>query len=129
MPSRLLEQIRSACRIRGYSDATASAYASWNARFIRYHHLQHPGSLRVSEVEAFLGFIAREHASATVNQAHAALCFMYRVVLKSPPEGLDDIPWARGAKTLPVVLSRGEVYRLLSVLRPPYRLLNGTAAR
>jgi len=59
---------------------------------------------------------ARVSASAQ-NQALAALLFLYREVLGADPGWLDGIVRARRPKRLPVVLTVGEVQKLLSCLR------------
>ncbi len=70
----------------------------------------------------FLASVACDHAPSTINQAHAALLFLYGAVLGFEPEGLRDIPWARGPRRVPVVLTRREVGLVL-------RGLHGTNQR
>lgn len=130
---RLLDQVTDAARIRGYSAHTARAYRSWTAAFVRFHGMRHPEELGADAVAGFLATLARDHAASTVNQAHAALGFLYLQVLRAPPAGLDAIPWARGSRRVPTVLARDEVRRLLAALPPEHRriasLLYGAGLR
>jgi integron integrase len=64
------------------------------------------------------------HVSAsTQNQALAALIFLYRHVLKAKVGPLDNLVRAKRAKTLPIVMSVGEVSRVLRQLEGPKRLM------
>jgi integrase len=68
------------------------------------------------EVVRFLSHLAvkRDVASATQNQALAALLFLYREVLGTRLEWMDDIVRAKRPARLPVVLTRTEVSDVLS---------------
>ena len=91
--ARLLPALRDRLRTKRYSERTVEAYASWVRRFVRFHGMRHPAALGPAEVEAFLTDLAtRAHvASATQNQALAAIVFMYREVLDTPTG------WLRGS--------------------------------
>jgi hypothetical protein len=66
---RLLDQVRTAVRVRGYSLSTERTYAQWVKRFVIWH-----GNVSAS----------------TQNQALAALLFLYRNVLDV------ELPWLDG---------------------------------
>ncbi|RMG44322.1 MAG: integron integrase [Acidobacteria bacterium] len=102
----------------GSSPRTAAAYASWVRPFIRFHGLRHPRELGPPEVVAFLNWLAVERgvASATQNQALAALVFLYRRVLGLDLPWFDEIVRAKRPSRLPSVLSRTEVALLLREL-------------
>jgi integrase len=70
------------------------------------------------EVLAFLTYLAveRKLAAPTQTQALAALQFLYRHVIDRPLVGLGRVPKARAPVRLPVVLSEGEVQRILGGL-------------
>jgi len=53
-PPRLLDQVRSAIRVRHYSIRTEAAYTDWVRRFILFHGKRHPSRLGAAEVAAFL---------------------------------------------------------------------------
>lgn len=117
-PPKLLDQVRARCRRLNYSVRTERAYTGWIRRFVLANEKRHPRELGVNEVEKFLTDLAvRGNVAAnTQNQALSALLFLYREVL-----GL-DLPWMEGVtrakrpQRLPVVLSRAEVERLLTMI-------------
>lgn len=112
---RLLDQVRAAIRVRGYSRRTETAYVGWIRRFVRFHGLRHPRELGEADVSRFLTYLAveRKVSASTQNQALSALLFLYRNVLKQELKWLDDVVRARRPARLPVVLSRTEVNAIL----------------
>lgn len=98
---------------------TEQAYLQWMRRYIVFHHRRHPGELGAAEVEAFLTHLAvqRKVSASTQNQALQALLFLYRQVLRQELPWLENVTRANRPRRLPVVLSRGEVQRLLGELR------------
>ena len=117
-PPKLLDQVRARCRRLNYSVRTERAYIGWIRRFVLANEKRHPRELGAHEVEKFLTDLAVRGnvAASTQNQALSALLFLYREVL-----GL-DLPWMEGVtrakrpQRLPVVLSRAEVERLLTMI-------------
>jgi len=114
-PPRLLDRVRSEVRLRHYSLRTEETYVDWVKRFIFYHNKRHPAEMGLTEVEAFLTHLALERhvASATQNQAKSALLFLYRNVLDMKLPWLAGVVQAKPSQRLPVVLSTGEVRKLL----------------
>jgi hypothetical protein len=55
--------------------------------------------------------------ASTQNQALAAILFLYREVLAIELPWIDDIVHAKRPQRLPVVLTRGEVRRIMRQLR------------
>jgi integron integrase len=106
-------------RRRAYSIRTEQAYEQWVCRFIAFFDFQDPSKLGAGEVKAFLEHLAVRGgvAASTQNQALNALVFLYREVLDRPLVGLDDLVRAKRPRRLPVVLSRGEVHRLLGEMQ------------
>ncbi|MCC5793800.1 MAG: phage integrase N-terminal SAM-like domain-containing protein [Chromatiales bacterium] len=98
---------------------TEQAYLQWMRRYIVFHHRRHPGELGAAEVEAFLTHLAvlRKVSASTQNQALQAILFLYRQVLRQELPWLENVTRANRPRRLPVVLSRGEVQRLLGELR------------
>ena len=117
-PPKLLDQVRARCRRLNYSVRTERAYVGWIRRFVLANGKRHPRELGAHEIETFLTDLAVRGnvAASTQNQALSALLFLYREVL-----GL-DLPWMEGVtrakrpQRLPVVLSRAEVDRLLTMI-------------
>lgn len=122
--SALLEEVRQAIRLRGYSLRTEKAYLGWIRRYIRFHNLNHPASMGATEVTAFLSWLANERQVAVNTQKTAlnALAFLYHQVL-SIQLGELGFKHAKQYRRLPVVLSRSEVSLILAEMRGPYRLI------
>lgn len=76
---RLLDQVRTAIRLRHYSRRTEEAYVGWIRRYIVFHGKRHPREMRSPEVAAFLSHLAEPGgvAASTQNQALCALLFLY----------------------------------------------------
>ena len=115
---RLLDSLRQELRLRHYSLRTEGAYVDWVRRFVKFHELRHPRDMGGEEVEAFLSHLASERkvSSSTQNQAKAALLFLFKHVVKVDLPWLQTVVQAKGPKRLPVVLSPGEVRKLLDQL-------------
>lgn len=114
---RLLDQVRSAIRLRHYSIRTEEAYVQWIRRFILFHNKRHPQEMGGKEINAFLSHLAASNvASSTQNQALCSIVFLYKAVLHKDPGEIGDVVWAKKPKKLPVVLTREEVKALLSRL-------------
>ncbi|HKA05844.1 MAG TPA: integron integrase [Gemmataceae bacterium] len=136
---KLLDQVRHQCRLRHYSIRTEDAYAAWIERFIRFHGIRHPDSMREAEIEAFLTHLAVDgHVSAsTQNQAFSALLFLYTHVLRIELGRIDSLRAKRPVR-VPMVLSIAEVREWLAAIdalssSEPYglmaRLMYGSGLR
>lgn len=126
-PSRLLDRVREAIRVRHYSIRTEAPYLDWIRRFILFHGKQHPQDLGSPEVAAILTHLAvnRHVAPSTQNQAKSALLFLYREVLRVELPGLDEVTAAKDRRRLPVVLTTMEVRALLHELSSTTELAAG----
>src|SRR5437763_1283346 len=124
---KLLDRVRNAIRTRHYSRRTEDAYVHWIVRFILFHGKRHPLEMGAAEINAFLTHLAVEaHVSAsTQNQAFSALLFLYQKVLEVDPGRIAGVVRAKRPKRLPVVLTPGEVRRVLDRLEGTYRLMGG----
>ena len=134
-PARLLDQVRDRIRFKHYSIRTERAYVHWICCFIRQQGMRHPRDMGATEVEAFLTWLAveRKVAPATHTQALSAILFLYREVLGSDLPWMNEIGRPKKREQVPVVLSRGEVARLLDAMEGMEadlaRLLYGTGMR
>lgn len=130
-----LSRFQAAIRLRHYSYRTEQTYREWIERFLRFHGETNPRALGAAEVREFLEYLvtARNVSSSTQNQAFSALLFLYAMVLEQPLGDLQDVLRARRPGRLPVVLSTGEVQRLLNGMEGTLgliaRLLYGTGLR
>lgn len=122
---RLLDRVHAVARARHLGPRTEEAYRSWIVRFVRFSGLRHPDTLGVEDVRRFLEWLATERrmAASTLNQAHAALLFLYRDVLREPERCPAAIPHARRRGDPPDVLAPREAARLLAAVSDPYRLV------
>ena len=122
---KLIPTVRRALKLRHYSRRTEEAYVGWVRRFVRYHGLRHPAELGEAEISDFLSELAAEAgvSASTQTQALSAILFLYRDVLGRPPDALRHLVRARASTRVPVVLSRGEVGRVLDGLDGTPRLV------
>lgn len=134
-PQKLLDAVRAAVRVRGFSIRTESAYVDWIKRYVVFHGKRHPRDLSAAEVAGFLTHLAvdRNVAAATQNQARSALLFLYKEVLGVTLPWLDAVVMSKKPVRLPEVLSRMEVRRVLEATQGVngmvLRLLYGTGLR
>jgi integron integrase len=118
-----------------YSPRTREAYIKWLERFFLFHKGIPLDRLEEKDINSFITALAveTEVSSSTQNQALAAILFFYRQVLGRPVDDLGDVIRAKKPVRLPVVLSRDEVKKLLSVMkddrRLAARLMYGTGLR
>lgn len=124
MPSPFLELVKRDIRLRGYSIRTEKAYMQWIRQYICFNNKQHPKDLGTGEVKAFLSFLATERHVAINTQKVAlnALVFLYHKVLG---QDLGDLGFTLATKqrSLPVVLSQGEISAILNQLQGRNRLI------
>ena len=109
----LREQMNDAMILRGFAARTQESYLA-AVKALAKHYRRSPDSLTAEEVEAYhLHLIVeRKLAYSSVNQSASACRFLFDKVLRRP-QARFDIPMAKVPKTLPRVLSRDEVSRLL----------------
>ncbi len=124
-PPKLLDQVRYTLRAKHYAYSTEKTYLHWIKRFIICHHKRHPKEMNSPEIEEFLTYLAVEQhvAASTQNQALAALLFLYQQVLRQSLDHPPDAVQARKPKHLPVVMSKGEIARLIANLPTRYQLM------
>lgn len=117
-PPKLLDQVRARCRRLNYSVRTERAYIGWIRRFVLANDKRHPRELGAHEIEKFLTDLAVRGnvAASTQNQALSALLFVYREVLALDLPWMENVTRAKRPQRLPVVLSRNEVERLLTMI-------------
>jgi integron integrase len=132
---KLLTRVREAIRMRQYSPRTEESYVQWIKRYIFFHKLRHPADMGVSEVEAYLSYLAvrRRVSASTQNQALAALVFLYEQVLGGTVGPFNDLVRAKRPRRLPVVLTLEEVEQVFvhlhGVVLLICRLLYGSGMR
>jgi len=127
---RMIEDLK----IRNYSTRTITVYINRVAKFAQYFG-KSPDRLTREHIREYQRYLVEEKKCSwsQLNQTVCALRFLYRVCLDQATL-VEYIPYARQPKSLPVVLSRGEVYRLLEAARDlkhrtVLMLLYGTGVR
>lgn len=122
---KLLQQTRRIMRRKHYSYSTEKHYIAWIRRFIHFHSDRHPVHMGRRDIEAFLSHLAekRRVAASTQNQALSALIFLYKTVLDKPLQFPIEAVRARRRKTVPTVLTREEVRRVLAALTGAHQLM------
>lgn len=122
---KLLDRLRREIRRRNYSYQTEKAYTRWVVRFIKFHKLRHPQYLGKDDVVAFLNWLAadRNVTASTQNQALCAIVFLYKHILEQPLKKLENLQRAKESQHIPVVLSKGEVQRILYQLKGTKKLV------
>ncbi len=130
-----MDQVRQVLRYHHYAYQTEKAYGEWIIRFIKFHNKTHPAKMGKTEIEAFLSHLATRGnvAASTQNQALNALAFLYNKVLLLDIEGEIAPVLSRRNRRPPVVLSQGEVKRVLQEMSGAHalmaRLLYGSGLR
>ena len=123
---KLLDQYRDAIRLKHYSSRTEKTYVSWVREYILFHNKRHPKEMGIPEINQFLSHLVSDKkiSTSTQNQALSAILFLYRHVLHVE---LDSslLPEFRPhhAKTVPTVLSKEEVKRVMDNLSGVYKLI------
>lgn len=123
----LLNRLRTEIRYLHYSIRTEKTYEQWVVRFLTFHSGKSIDSLTSAEIREYLEYLAvkRRVAASTQNQALNALVFLFKTVLKKEVGVIEEFTRAKRPVRLPVVLSKGEIERLLNGLSDVYALMAG----
>ena len=102
-------------KMRNIAPSTQKVYTYAVANFARYHH-KSPDQLGLEEIREYrLHLIARGLKATSINPIIGALRFFYGVTLGNK-QIAEEIPFGRKEDTLPAVLTRDEVVRLLQAV-------------
>lgn len=76
---KLLDQVRTAIRLRRMSYRTEQTYTDWIKRFIIFHHKRHPREMGAPEIQEFRAYLVNERnvAASTQNQALHSGLFLF----------------------------------------------------
>jgi integrase/recombinase XerD len=125
---RLRDQMLSDLTLKNYSPSTAQAYLRC-CRNLAKHYRRPPEQLEEQEIRAFLLYLVQDRkVSVSDLRMHVAgIKFLYRITLRTP-EKVDQIPWPKGPRKLPEVLTKQEVLQILDQVRSiKYRAIITTA--
>jgi integron integrase len=123
---KLMDQVRQVLRYHHYAYRTEQNYCQWIVRFIRHFDARiHPKDMGKEEIESFLSHLATEGnvSAATQRQALNAIVFLYKRVLDQPVDELLEHIRAKRYRRPPIVLSQGEVQRVLDQMSGTHLLM------
>jgi len=115
---RLFDRVRQIIQALHYSPRTEKTYIGWIKRFIFFCGKRHPIEMGEKEINEFLSFLAikKNVTASTQNQALCAIVFLYRHVLNRDIGLLDGLIRAKRPGRLSIVLTKGEVRKVISHL-------------
>jgi integron integrase len=123
---KIIDQVRQVLRYHRYAYRTEHSYCDWILRYIKFHGGKtHPAKMGKKEIDAFLSHLATDlhAAAATQRQALNAIIFLYRRVLDQPIEGQLEPVRAKRRPSPPVVMTKGEVQRVLGYMQGTHLLM------
>ncbi len=114
---RLHDRMDRELRIRGYAENTRKSYIGNMRCFVR-HFMRPPDELTAEHVKQYQLFLTKEKqvSWSTFNVHVCAIRFFYREVLRVEWD-IEQIPYQKRGRRLPVVLSGEEVYALLDATK------------
>jgi len=124
--------LRGEMKLRNFSPKTVDSYVHYVGECLRFAGID-PRSASQADVKAYLAYLAdSDFSPSTINTAYSALLFYFSKILQR--RFFVNLPRARKEKHLPVVLSREEVQRMLSLTDNPKHkcilsILYGTGVR
>ena len=113
--------------VRGFAPRTHKAYIAAVVRLAKHYH-RSPEQITNDEVQPYLAHLIHERklSWSTCSQAANAFRFLYHITLGHPQTDF-HVPLPKQPQKLPEILSREEVWRLLSAPpHPRHRLLLAT---
>lgn len=124
IPVKFMHRLRPYIRQKGLAASTEKNYCSWIKRFIKFHQFLHPEKMNKLHVEQFLHHlvVVERVTINTQKSALNALAFLFNQYLGRPMGQLNITRAKRGPK-LPTVLSNSEALAIISILKPPSKLV------
>lgn len=119
-----IQNLRSALKVRHYSELTSKRYTSWVKDFIE-KNIKNANGTGEKEINAYLKELAlkKKVSASTQNQALAALLFYFRYVKNTPVTELGSVIRAKKRPRIPVVFSREEAAHVIENLSGTKKLL------
>ena len=111
-------QISKECDLRGLSENTRKAYVCTLSQFMRFYEGKKPEELGIKEIKEYLSYLSSEKKleARSVNRVAAGIKFYYFKVLERNWKP-DLIPRMKTKKTIPTILSRAEIARMIHAPR------------
>jgi integron integrase len=122
--TRLVDQLRTDIRARGYAFSTERTYLHWIKRYIIFNQRRHPNDMGKADIEAFLNHLAvtATVSPSTQRTALNALMYLYTKYYGREPESL-SFSYAKPTRRHPTVLTHEEAKDILSHLKGTPRLM------
>ncbi len=99
-------------RFRNYSKKTIKSYLRYNRGLLDFCK-KDPREINTEDIKNYLNFLMDNHSASTVSVAHNALQFYYKEIWKR--SFFINIKQPKKSKYLPVVLSKEEINRMISL--------------
>jgi integron integrase len=124
-PKRLRDRFREWLGFHHYSPRTAEAYVGWVLQFVIWSGKRDPLTMGAPEVNEFLSHLANDRrvTAKTQTQALCGLVKFYDGCMGQPLGDIGKFAYASTPSRLPVVMSQGEVKRVLAALPASHRLM------
>jgi len=126
---RYLDQTKDELRQRNYSSKTVQSYLRCLSEYFNFLKIDKAVEILSSKEKVRKFLLSKQdkgNSSQTVNLYLNAVKFFYRDILKSTEK--IDLKFAKRSKKLPVVLSREEIKKIISVIQnSKYKLMVGLA--
>ncbi len=123
--SNEISQVIYIVRVKGFSIRTEKTYVYWVSRFLTFNSNCEPAQLGDDSVVAYLSYLAVKKGVSPSTQAVAlnAISFYFKAVLKRELGDVRQFVKAKPRKKLPVILTNGEVIKMLNALEGVQKLL------
>jgi len=117
-PSRdPLVLLKQEMKLRGFSNKTVKSYLHYINECLRFSNIN-PRNTTQKDVRAYLECLADRNLSAsTINTAYSSLLFYFNKILHR--KFFVNLPRVKKEKTLPVILSKQEVERIINLTKNP----------
>ena len=119
------KQLADEINVRHYSPKTLKSYRLYVKQFQAYTRSKSPSMIGTDDVKGFLTYLAvdKKVSASSQNLAFNSLLFFFRHVLGKEFGKIDGVVRAKRRPYIPVVLSKEEVNRIISIMKPPYDLV------
>lgn len=121
----ILNELQRVIRLHHLAYRTEKTYRSWAVRFLLFARSRNGARPSQEHLKYFLSHLAveRKVSASTQKLAFNSLLYLFRNVIAVPVKGLESVVRARSGKRLPVVLTVGEVRKVLAQLQGTDRLM------
>lgn len=110
----ILNKTENLLKLRNYSSKTIKAYLFYIKEYLIFSQKNNINEKNIAVEKYLLNRQAKQNSPQTINLALNAIKFLYRDVLKSKDQ--IDFKCAKKSNKLPVVLSKSEIEKIISVI-------------